>query len=68
MDPSMDPSSSRAYGTEQKYIEKDCLFFLVHKVIPASFCLSTKYHTTNSVVFSLISLSVSSIDIQNTCH
>ena len=55
MDPSMDPSSSRAHGTEPKYIYKDC-FFLVHKVIPASFCLSTKYHTNNSVVFSLISL------------
>ena len=55
MDPSMDPSSSRAHGTEQKYIDKDCFFF-VHKVIPASFCLSTKYHTNNSVVFSLISL------------
>ena len=55
MDPSMDPSSSRAHGTKQKYIDKDCFFF-VHKVIPASFCLSTKYHTNNSVVFSLISL------------
>ena len=55
MDPSMDPSSSRAHGMEQKYIDKDCFFF-VHKVIPASFCLSTKYHTNNSVVFSLISL------------
>ena len=55
MDPSTDPSSSRAHGTEPKYIDKDC-FFLVHKGIPASFCLSTKYHTNNSVVFSLISL------------
>ena len=55
MDPSMDPSSSRAQGTEPKYIGKDCFIFLVHKVIPASFCLSTKYHTNNPVVFSLIS-------------
>ena len=67
MDPSMNPSSSRARGTEQKYINKG-FFLLVHKVIPASFCLSTKYHTTNSVAFSLISLSVSSTDLQNTCH
>ena len=56
LDPSMDPSSSRTHGTESKYIGKDCFFFLVHKGIPASFCLSTKYHTNNSVVFSLISL------------
>ena len=33
MDPSMDPSSSRAQGTEPKYIGKDCFIFLVHKVI-----------------------------------
>ena len=26
MDPSMDPSSSRAHGTEPKYICKDCFF------------------------------------------
>ena len=55
-DSGMDPSSSRAHGTEPKYIYKDCFFCLVHKAIPASFCLSTKYHTNNSVVFSLISL------------
>ena len=26
MDPSMDPSSSRAHGTEPKYMDKDCFF------------------------------------------